>query len=121
MQDEAVVLTLTAQDRVIRKIALGMRSLRHFLPVLDLSRSYEVRLRRRANRFEPSADVDLGVSFSTEVPRTGSVGGFGIPLKNSELGFAALNHKPMTGVIGHTPADLASEFLKSTHAVHLVS
>jgi len=42
------------------------------------------------------------------------------PLQNSEFRITALNDKPVIRVIGDSPADFTSKFLKSSHAAHLV-
>lgn len=82
-------------------------------------RSRKVRLRRRANCFKPSANVDLGMGFSAEVASSRGIRSFRLPLENTELGITALNHKPVVRAISDPSADFASEFLKRCHAVAL--
>lgn len=81
----------------------------------------EVRFRRRTNRFEPSADVNLRMGLAAEVARTGSICGIHVPSENRELRIVALDHKPVNGAGAAPAADFASEFLKRCHAVALAS
>ena len=49
------------------------------------------------------------------MPRSGRTCGIQIPFENSELRIAALNHKPMSRIVGYRSADLTTEFPKKGH------
>ena len=76
----------------------------------------EARLRRRAHRVEPAADVDLGVSFAAIMPGSGRVGGFRTPPVHGKLGISTPNHEPVDRITGHASADFTSEFPQGCHA-----
>jgi hypothetical protein len=71
---------------------------------------------RPAHGFKPAADIHLGVSFVTEMPGGGIIGGSQIPLDDRELLISTLDHKPMDRILTDDPANLASEFLQIRHA-----
>jgi len=60
------------------------------------------------------------MSFSAEVPRPGRTGSLRVPFKNRELGTAALDHKPVNGIAGLGPTDLAPELLHGCHKFPIV-
>jgi hypothetical protein len=59
------------------------------------------------------------MGLSAEVASSSRAHGICTPLKDSELGIAALNDKPVIWVVGDSSTDFTSEFLKSCHAVAL--
>lgn len=73
----------------------------------------ETSFRRRAHRFKPAADIDLGVSFATEMPSGRAAGGGRIPFDDGELLISALDHEPMDRILADDPANLALEFLQT--------
>src|SRR5580704_4885360 len=78
--------------------------------------SSECRSGRRAHRFEPAADVHLGVGLAAEMPGRRTVGGIQFPLVDCELLISALDYKPMDRALTNRPANLALKFLKTRHA-----
>jgi hypothetical protein len=52
------------------------------------------------------------MSLAAEVTCFCGTGRFDIPAENRELRIAALNHKPVDGILGYDAADLTSKFLK---------
>jgi hypothetical protein len=52
------------------------------------------------------------MGFAAKVASSWRISRFGISLEHSELGIAALNHKPVVRSVGKPAADFASEFLK---------
>ena len=72
----------------------------------------EHRLRRRADRFEPAADVDLGMRFAAEMSSRGAVGGRLLPAQDSELFVSALDHKPVHGIVADDAANLTLKLAK---------
>lgn len=47
-----------------------------------------------AERFKPSADIDLGMGFAAVVPRVGSFGSFFGPFEDCKLRVATVDHNP---------------------------
>jgi hypothetical protein len=82
-------------------------------------RSRELRLRGRANRLEPAANVDLRMGFSAEMAGSGCVRRIAIPLEHGEIGITALDHEPVIWVIRDPATNFASELLQGCHAMHL--
>lgn len=70
---------------------------------------------RRADRFEPAADVDLRVRFAAEMTGAGTFRGSQIPAKHRELVFTALDHKPVNGMVADDPTYLALKLFKRRH------
>jgi hypothetical protein len=73
-------------------------------------------LGRGAYRFEPAADVDLGVSFAAIVASSGFIGDLGVPAVHREFGVSAVNHEPVERVAADGTADFTTKFLQSRHA-----
>jgi hypothetical protein len=71
---------------------------------------------RDAHRFEPAADIYLGMSFATEMPGGGTIRCSQIPLDDRELLISALDHEPMDWIFTDNPANLALEFPQTRHA-----
>jgi hypothetical protein len=72
-------------------------------------------LRRRAHRFEPPADVHLGMSFAAVMPGTGRACAFGIPTVYGKSRVSTSNHEPVGGIRSHDSTDLTPEFLQRCH------
>jgi hypothetical protein len=73
---------------------------------LDALRSFQ----RHANGVEPSAYKDLRVPLTAEMAGRRAISRFQVPLMYGEFRVAALNHKPVDGIRGHDPTNLALEF-----------
>jgi hypothetical protein len=71
--------------------------------------------RRRANGIEPATDKHLGVPLSTEMPRAIPVRRLGTPLMNREFQVAAIDHKPVDGILRDDSADFALELSQCRH------
>jgi hypothetical protein len=61
-----------------------------------------------AERFKPSADVNLRERLAAVVARVGSAGCFLRPFENRKLRIAAMNHDPLHWIVALNPAYLAS-------------
>jgi hypothetical protein len=77
--------------------------------------SFEIRAGRRANRIEPTANVDLCVGFAAEMARSVGVRGFLIPAQDGELRVATLNYEPVQWVTSDRAANFTPEFLERGH------
>ena len=69
----------------------------------------------RADGFEPSADVYLGVRLAAKMPSSGSICRRRTPLENREFRVAALDHIPVQRIARYRSADLTPEFLDRRH------
>jgi len=72
-------------------------------------------LRWRAHRFEPPADVHLGMSFAAIMPGTGRACAFRIPTVHGKSRVSTSNHEPVGGIRSHDSTDLTPEFLQRCH------
>lgn len=70
---------------------------------------------RDADGIEPAADVDLGVTLAAEVAGGFAVRGFSAPFVDGEGEVAALDDKPVHGVVGGEVADFTFVFAGGGH------
>lgn len=57
------------------------------------------------------------MGLSTEMPSSGAIRHFRIPLEHGQLRITALNDEPMIRAIGDPPANFAPEFLERGHEI----
>ena len=74
------------------------------------------RLRRRADRFEPPADVDLRVRLSAEMASARALSGREIPAEDRQFFFSALDDEPVNRIVADDPANFAAELFERGHA-----
>jgi hypothetical protein len=110
-QDEK--LTPAEQDFRPARVRVLIAALRREASGLG---GFEDRFGRHANGFKPTADIDLRVRFSTEMPGRGAASGRQIPLNDCKLLISALDHKPVDRIVTHDPANFALEFFQTGHA-----
>ena len=82
--------------------------------------SQEIWPGRRAQRFKPSADVDLSMPFSAEMPCPGGVCGFRVPLDNRQVHIAALNDEPMARILRNRSTNFAAVLPDGCHTRAIV-
>ena len=75
----------------------------------------DIRFRWRAHRIKPSADIDSGVGFPTEVTGSRCASRCGLPFEHWKFCVAAPDHEPVIRAAGDVTTDFESELLERAH------